>query len=150
MSRSEISYKGAEFTSHDDVMAVWLHLMVAEIDKLEPLPLWLKEIREEWNIQSTVNLGYVDPGLNRVISTDEQRKLILTICDAAMQVLLKYGEYIEKDELNAMKVGVGGEGSFFTARLPTKWFIRHGDYFIRLLKNELTSEEDDASIDMYN
>ena len=84
MSRSEISYKGAEFTSHDDVMAFWLHLVVAEIDKMEPLPLWLKDIREEWNIQSTADLGYVDPGLNRVISTDEQRKLILTICDAAM------------------------------------------------------------------
>ena len=148
MSTTPIKYNSKAFTSDDNIMAVWLHLVIGEIDGMKELPEWLKEIREDWYVQSTVYLGYVNPGLYQVITTLEQRDIIVMLCEGAMQKLLKYGDFIEADELNRMKTC--GEGYIFTQRLPTKWFVRHGDYFIRLLKNELRPEETDARIDMYN
>lgn len=147
MSSTPITYRGKEFTADDGIMAVWLHFVIKEMDKLPHISAWLKETRDEWNVQSTVDLGYVDPGLDQVISTEEQRDLIVSLYDAAMRKLRLYGDYIEADELNAMNTG--GEGSFFTERLPTKFFITHGDFFIRLLKNELGPDETDARLDMF-
>lgn len=148
MRSTPISFKGKEFIASDSIMAVWLHFVIQELDKLESMPLWLQNIHEEWSTQTYFDMGYVDPGLDQVITTEDERNQILLFCEAAMLKLQKYGEFVDADELNAMKTG--GEGHVFSKRLPTKWFVRHGDYFIRLLKNELSPDETDARIDMFS
>lgn len=143
MGSTFVRYGSSGFEANDATLEVWLALMVAAIDELDRPPAWLAEVREEWHTQATAGFGFgVDPGLDDVATTKERRDVILDLSALALTRLRRYGPSIPKDELNAILQS--GDGSTFTGDVPTERFETVGEYFVRLLRGELRSDETDA------
>ncbi len=143
MSSTTINFRGLGYEASDGVLEVWLHFLVGEIDKLPHVSSWLKETREEWQLQATAGFGTgVDPDLDRFVTDETRREIVLSLSKDALRTLGQKGEVIGKEELNHMCLG--GEGSSYLSDVPIKAFVQVGRYFIRLLNGELTPEENDA------
>jgi hypothetical protein len=143
MGSTYVDFHGQGFEASDATLEVWLLLLVDEIDRLENPPPWLKEIREEWYIQGTAGFGFgVMPGLDQFVTGPECRETIIDLSVRAMRRLRALGPMIPVDQLNAIMRG--GKGTVFTEPVPSAVFEKVGDYFIKLLRGELSPEETDA------
>lgn len=142
MGSSPVEFAGREFEANDAAIAVWLYLLVEEIDRIEGSPEWLHEIREAWHIQSIGDPGIgIWPSLDRFVSNDERRLFILRLCEQAMARLRKYGEFAPKADLNAMGTE---DGAQFEQDVPIEFFKRTGHYFTKLLQGTLREDENNA------
>lgn len=104
MGSTYIEYKGKGFEADDFAIEVWLMLIVQEIDKLDPAPAWLAEMREEWNLQATAGFGYGVMAELDHFATDAKRcNMILDLCRRAEKVLRGFGDPISEDVLNALE-----------------------------------------------
>lgn len=145
MGSTTVDFRASGYEASDGTLQVWLHFLIAEIDQLPQVSPWLKEVREEWELQSTAGFGSgVMPDLDRFVTTEDQRETILSLSEHALRALEQKGEVISKEELNRMRLG--GEGSFYLDDVPTEAFVLVGRYFIKLLREELRPEENDARI----
>ncbi len=143
MGSTFVGFRGSGYEASDGTLEVWLHLLVSEIDTRERIDAWLREVREEWELQSTAGFGFgVMPGLDRFVTNEDQRELLLSLSERALHALQQKGEVISKGELNLMHLG--GQGSSYLDDVPTEAFMRVGRYFIKLLRGELSPEENDA------
>ncbi len=147
MGSTTVDFRGAEFEASDGTLQVWLHFLVVEIDKEAQASPWLREVRQDWELQSTAGFGFgVLPDLDRFVVTEEQRQTLLRLSESALHALEQKGEVFSVESLNALNLG--GEGSFYTRDVPAELFLRVGRYFIKLLQGTLSAEERDAR--MYN
>jgi len=145
MGSTIVEFRGAGFEASDAVLEVWLHLLVAEIDTLPQVSPWLKEVREDWHIKSVAGFSHgIMPDLDAFVTDEERRGVILALSERALQTLEQWGETVSKDALNRLRLG--GEGSSWTADVPTEVFLRAGRYFVKLLRGELSPEENDARL----
>lgn len=145
MGSTTVEFRGAGFEASDAVLEVWLHLLVAEIDTLPQVSPWLKEVREDWHIKSVAGFSHgIMPDLDAFVTDEERRGVILALSERALQTLEQWGETISKDALNRLRLG--GEESSWTADVPTEVFLRAGRYFVKLLRGELSPEENDARL----
>jgi hypothetical protein len=143
MGSTFVSFRDRGFEASDSALEIWLRLLVDEIDKLPNVPSWLRETREEWKLQATAGFGFgVMPGLDEIVISSERRDVVLELCASAMRRLHDYGPIISRDELN--DIAGANEESMFTRDAETEFFERTGDYFTKLLRGELKSEECDA------
>jgi hypothetical protein len=143
MGSTYVDFHGQGFEASDATLEVWLLLLVDEIDRLENPPQWLKEVREEWYAQGTAGFGFgVMPGLDQFVTGPECRDAILDFSAKAMRRLRGLGPMIPVDQLNAIMRG--GKGTVFTEPVSSAVFEKVGDYFVRLLRGELSPEETDA------
>ena len=143
MGSTTVEFRGSGYEASDGALEVWLHFLVAKIDKMPQISSWLKEVREEWQLQSTAGFGFgVMLGLDRFVTTEEQRETILSLSKRALYALQQKGKAISKEELNRMCLG--GEGSSYREDVPTEAFLRVAEYFIKLLQGELTPKENDT------
>ena len=146
MGSTFIGFHEQGFEASDSAMEVWLVLLVKEIDKIDPMPDWLREVRDDWYLQATAGFGYgVMPDLDRYITTDERRDTVLELCLRAEETLKEYGEIISYETLNAFKTG--GEGAIYTKDVPSDIYLQTARYFIKLLEGELLPGESDARFD---
>ena len=142
MSSTYVAFRDRGFEANDAVLEVLLALLVTEIDRLQDAPDWLREIREEWNIQSTAGFSFgVMPGLDNFVTSEEKRQTILALAGKALQKLESYGPVITRDQLNALETG--GEGSTFTCDVATSEFTRPARCFIKLLEGNPPGDIDD-------
>lgn len=145
MGSTTVDFRGAKFEASDGALEVWLHFLVVEIDKLPQTDPWLREVRQDWELQSTAGFGFgVFPSLDRFVTTEEQRQTILRLSESALYALEQQGKVFGADKLNALNLG--GEGSFYTKDVPTEMFLRVGWYFVKLLQGTLSTAEGDARI----
>ena len=143
MGSTTVELSGSGYEASDGTLQVWLHFLVAEIDRLPHASPWLKEVRTEWELQSTAGFDFgVNPDLDRFVTNEEQRETILSLSERALHTLEQKGRVISKEELNHMRLG--GEGSFYLDNVPTEAFMRVGRYFTKLLQGKLSPEENDA------
>ena len=56
MGTSFTSYRGKGFWARDGQVEVWLYLLVQEIDRLDPPPDWLLEVRHDWHVNATLGM----------------------------------------------------------------------------------------------
>lgn len=135
MGSSYVEYHGIGFEANDAALEVWLQLLVREIDALGDVAPWLREMREAWHLHSTAGFGFgVVPNLDRFVTDDARRAVVLSLCDWALRRLDALGDTFGRDALNAM--GVGGEGAHFTRDIPTAFFNDIGRQFVGLLRGE--------------
>lgn len=147
MGSTTISFRGQKYEASDGTIEVWLHFLVVEIDKEPQVSPWLQEVRDEWQLQSTAGFGFgVIPDLDRFVTTEEQRETVRRLSECALEALEQQGLVMSKTALNAL--ALGGEGSFYTANVPTEAFLRVGRHFVKLLQGTLAPDENDAR--MYN
>ncbi len=142
MGSTFVDFRGQGFEADDSALEVWLALLVHEIDKMDRTPAWLRDVRDEWHLQSTAGFGFgVMPGLDRFVTDDERRDTILSLSALVMLRLERYGAVIPQAELNALTTG---EGATFTRDVPAETFLRTGRYFMKLLQGTLGPNETDA------
>lgn len=145
MGSTTVDFRGLGYEASDSTVEVWLHFLVLEIDRLPQVSPWLREVRDEWQLQSMAGFGFgVMPGLDRFVTTEEERETILSLSERALESLGQKGTVISKGDLNAL--ALGGEGSSYPADVSTEAFLRVGRYFIKLLQGTLTLEESDARL----
>lgn len=145
MGSTFVEFHGRGFEANDAQIEVWLLLLVDEIDKLANLPDWLKEVRRDWHLQATGGFGFgVMPGLNELVTNAERRDVILGLCSKAMTRLRGYGAFVPKDELNSIQGS--SDSGYFDGDVEAELFVKMGDYFMRLLREELKPDETDARI----
>ena len=145
MGSTTVDFRGAAYEASDGTLEVWLHFLVVEIDQLPQLGPWLQEARDEWQLQATAGFGFgVVPDLDRFVATEAQRGTVLHLSGRALAALERQGPVVSKAALNAL--ALGGEGSCYTADVPTEAFLRVGRYFVKLLQGTLAPEENDARI----
>jgi hypothetical protein len=138
-----IAFRGAGFEAGDAAVEVWLILLVRAIDDLDDPPAWLREARDEWELQATVGFGHgVMPELDRFVTDDERRDAVLTLSRKASERLDSYGDPISRNDLNAL--GTGGPRATFTRDVDAVLFRRTARYFMKLFDGTLTPEENDA------
>lgn len=143
MGSTYVTFHGQGFEASDTALEVWLTLLVREIDRLKRAPAWLREARDEWELQATAGFGFgVIPGLDRFVTSEEQRLLLLKLARRALKALKGYGDTLTRDELNSWKIG--GEGTAFTQDAPVSEFVRPARYFIKLLEGNLDPWETDS------
>ena len=71
MATSFVKFGSNGFWAQDSDLEIWLHLLVREIHICENPPLWLSQLREHWQIQSTVGLqGCISVKLDEYITDD--------------------------------------------------------------------------------
>jgi len=145
MASTYIEYRKKGFEANDGFMAVWLLLIIDEIDKLTNAPTWLTTLRDDWFLEATEGFGYgVDPALDHYIHTSGQRDTMLTLAERALMRLKGYGPSISCDELN--RIREHGKDFRFTSDLPIDEFVRTAEFFTRLLREELRPDETDSRI----
>lgn len=145
MGSTTVDFRGAEFEASDGTLQVWLHFLVVEIDKEAQASPWLREVRQDWELQSTAGFGFgVLPSLDRFVVTEAQRQTLLRLSENALHALEQQGKVYREEELNALNLG--GEGSSYMADVPTEAFLRVGRYFIKLLQGTLAPDENDVRL----
>ncbi len=147
MSSTYVRFRDRGFEANDSILEIWLALLVKEIDRLQDVPDWLRETRDEWHLQSTAGFGFgVIPGLDRFITSEDKLQTILAIAARALRRLEMCGPTISAEELNSL--ATGGEGATFTRGVPASEFIRTARYFIKLLEGTLQPGESDSRFEM--
>ena len=143
MGSTFIDFRGKGFEANDSEIEIWLALLVHEIDQLAEMPEWLREVREEWNMQSKAGFGYgVMPELDRFATDNIRRDLLVTLGRRALARLSDLGDVLPRDVLNAFETG--GPGARFTEDARAEPFHRTGEYFLKLLQGTLSPIEKDA------
>jgi hypothetical protein len=143
MGSTHIGFRDKGFEASDFAIEIWLALMVREIDALAQVPAWLREVRDEWHLQATTGFGFgVMPDLDRFVTDDTRRDLLIALGRLALARLADLGEVIPRDILNGFQTG--GPGASFTGDADAAPFRRTGEYFLKLLDGTLTSAETDA------
>ncbi len=143
MGSTHIDYRGKGFEASDSAIEIWLALLVQEIDALPAMPDWLREVREEWDIQARAGFGYgVMPQLDRFATDDSRRDQLVQLGRRALVRLRDLGEVIPRDVLNGFQTG--GPDATFTEDAGAAPFRRTGEYFLKLLEGTLTPAELDA------
>jgi hypothetical protein len=143
MGSTQIDYRGKGFQANDSEMEIWLALLVQEIDSTPTAPDWLREVREEWEIQARSGFGYgVMPQLDRFASDEPRREQLVALARRALVRLRALGDIIPRDTLNAFHTG--GPDATFTQDASAAPFRRTGEYFLKLLEGTLTPAERDA------
>jgi hypothetical protein len=143
MGSSFIRFRDQGFEASDDSMEVLLALIVREIDSMDCIQDWLRELRDDWATQATEGFGFgIVPDLDRYVTDEIRRDVILDLCRRTMSKLESLGDVIPREQLNALNTG--GEGSTFTRDVPAVIFLRPARYFMRLLESKLEPWESDA------
>lgn len=132
MGYTFIEFKEQGFDAKDFTLEVWLALLVDEIDCLPELPAWLRETRDDWEVQATGHFGYgVMPDLDLHLREDTQRMVILKCSSAALKRLTSLGDPISKEAMNGIRDW--GEGYQYTRDVPAHLYLQTAENFIRLL-----------------
>lgn len=139
MGSSFIDFKDYGFWARDPGIEAWLYLLVQEIDKLGPIPDWLKEARDHWYTQATVGfIGCIHPQLDDYLVSQDRINLIVMLSERVLKWLARQGKYLSQEYLNSL--GIGGEGSCWTADVEVGLFAQIGEKFIGLLRGELKTD----------
>ena len=145
MGMSTIRYRDRNFRTSDDAIAVWLALLVREIDALPDAPGWMRKAREAWHVQATEGFGFgVVSELDRFAPDDQRRDTLVQLSQRALSHLQSWGPWLPKEALNALHTG--GAGVVFEIDVPAEIFVRTARWFIRLLSGTLSSDEQDALV----
>jgi hypothetical protein len=147
MGTSFTEFNGKGFWTRDIFLEVWLGALVQEIDHLSSPSEWLTLIRPYWHLQATAGfLGCVSPDLDRLVTTYEEKHLLIALSEQAITTLAAYGNVIPCDILNAMTLDetISPHEEYFAVDVPPKPFLRVGSTFIQLLKGELTTTSEDG------
>jgi len=134
MGSTYIEYRGRGFEANDGITELWLSLLVDEIDALSDIPPWLREAREDWEVQAREGFNFgSDPHLDRFVTEQARHDAMATLCRRIFDRFASHGEMLSADQLNEMS-HMPRESGHFTRELPTSMFIEFGRQMLDLLK----------------
>src|SRR5689334_5944178 len=103
MGSSSVHYNGNGFWSKDICLQIWLEALVQEIARWPSSFEWLTLAQQCWHEEAVLGLtGCVEPDIDRFVTTDERKQVLLTLSERALAALAAYGEVIPSAVLNAM------------------------------------------------
>ncbi len=152
MGKSFVEYNGNGFWSSDSSLRIWLEALVREIARLPSSSEWLTLAQQDWHEQAVYGCqGCLDPDLDRFITTDERKHVLLALSEQVIAALAAYGEVIPCDVLSAMLIDetiCPGE-RLFDDDVPPERFLVVGRTFVQLLKGERTVSPSTSSYRPY-
>lgn len=142
MGSSSVAYNGNSFWSKDICLRIWLEALVREIARWPSSFEWLTLAQQRWHEQAVLGcMGCVDPDVDRFITTDERKQVLLTLSEQAIVALAVYREVIPCDVLNALLIDetICPPERWFDDDVPLETFLVVGRAFVRLLKGDTVS-----------
>lgn len=139
MGSSSVHYNGNSFWSRDICLRIWLEALVQEIARWPSSLEWLTLAQQRWHEEAVWGpMGCVDPEVDRFVTTDERKQVLLTLSERAIAALATYGEVIPRDVLNAMLIdeAIRPPERWFDDDVPPELFLVVGRAFVRLLNGE--------------
>ena len=138
MGSSFTRYQGKGFWTRDGQIEVWLYLLVAEIDRLESPPEWLRELRQDWLVQSTLGAsGCVSAGLDDVATSLERVETLVELSYRALSRLRERGPRLTLEV--PFSYGTNGPDTLCIDR-DIRIFSCVGEAFIELLRCRVTTD----------
>ncbi len=129
---SDVNFRGAGFQAHDVELAVWMHYVVAAIDRSGDRPGWLDDLRANWSDQATGGFGFgIVPGLDDFV-TEGRRALMSAFFRQALAEMERHGDTLTVGELDSLKAG--GPDAVFSEDLPMERFRNVARLAIDLLE----------------
>src|SRR5580700_5178059 len=126
MGDSYIWFSGHDFNATDGPIEIWLLLLVEQIDRLSGVPGWLKDARDHWLRQATVESGYgVYPNLDEIVTDEGRRLTLISISQHALQDLRRHGDIVKKDDLNRLSQEY--LGGLYKENVSTPIILRIGE-----------------------
>jgi hypothetical protein len=131
-------YRGKGFWTRDGQIAVWLYLLVEEIDRLENPAEWLRQLREDWLFQATIGAsGCVGAGLDEWATSEERVRALVELSRKALDRLRERGRRLTLEVPYAH--GTGGPDTLCIDR-DIRIFSCVGEAFIDLLEGRVTTD----------
>jgi hypothetical protein len=132
MGTSRVWFAGNFMDAPDPVLEVWLRLLVLEVDRLERVPDWLRDARNDWQDLATQEFGFgVVPNFDCVVTEPSRRALLRELGQRVVARLEALGDPIPADALNG--IGAGSADSAFPHDVPASTFTEPAIAFVRLL-----------------
>jgi hypothetical protein len=140
MGHSTTDFRGVGFTAKDWKVAVWLHLLVREVDRMPSPPAWLSEARDFWRKQVTPSInGCIDAGLDKFLTDKERIAVVRDIAQHVFSSLHSSGERVPRDFLNDL----------YQSPPPGEWpqdveselFLQFGRTLLKLLDGKMETHE---------
>ena len=140
MGTSFTRYRGKGFWTRDGQIQVWLYLLIEEIDRLGDAPAWLRELREDWLVQSTLGAsGCVSAELDQVATSPDRVEALVELSERALSRLPERGPRLTLEV--PYSYGTQGPDTLCIDR-DIRIFSCVGEAFIDLLRGRI---ETDAS-----
>jgi hypothetical protein len=131
MGVTKVRFGHQSCSENDTIIALWLTLLVREMDAISP---WIRETREEWHLQASQGFDFgVTPGLDRVVTDDDRKAVILALSQKALRSISVSDEPISAKELNEMEI-MGD--SNFTKDVPIDRVRAFAQCWIRILNGK--------------
>ncbi|QBD77368.1 hypothetical protein EPA93_15745 [Ktedonosporobacter rubrisoli] len=103
MGTSFVEYKGKGFWAPDLYLAIWLGALIEVIGHLSSPSEWLVRAQRDWHLQAVLgSTGTVSASLDKLVTTDEQTRILLALSEQALTLLARYERGIPADVANAM------------------------------------------------
>ena len=143
MGSTFVEYRGMGFEASDTTLEVLLAMLVDEIDAMPNPPAWLRALRDYWNEICTAQYGYgVMPGLDRYLTEDAQRDVIVALLARVLSRLEAFGAEAPAEFLNGLRDW--GRESQFSMAVEGELLRRPVRFLIHLLQGNLGPGEIDA------
>lgn len=133
MGSSLVEFRGKRFWARDGILEFWLHMLSAEIDRLDSVEPWLNELGKEWYIQSKIGgSGIISADFDDDLTPDQVEQLI-ELNKKTMLTVLAFGDVIPLAFLNE----TCPPGCYYLGDGAPKEFVRIGEYFDALLNERV-------------
>lgn len=145
MGTSFTEYAGYGFWARDDVVAVWLCLLVRQIDNENDLTGWKHELRQQFLDSGTAYPpGCVCPSLDEYIDNAEKRDWLIALSEDVLRELDALGETISVEQLKALHQVEGSHGQpvVYSKPVSTSFYRDYGQNWICLLDGKFELETD--------
>lgn len=141
MATSFIDFKNKGFWCMDSYLEVWLNFFAQIIEKMDTIPEWLLETKNDWLIQASSGFtGCIELQLDSIITTCVRKDLIEQIIIKTNLSLLEHGDYITKEDLNSLRLH---KGLIWLDSVKTSNFTKVGKLLIELINENLDTTVSD-------
>jgi hypothetical protein len=135
MAKSFVEFRGYGFWSDDAFLEVWVYHFVTEVEKFDKVhPDWLLKLKQHWFKMATVGmLGTIELSLDHYVSDEKRRLMLLELAKKTNHFFYIQGDVLPLELANKPYDSKNG----FLEPPQTKWFLKVGVFFIRLLRGKL-------------
>jgi hypothetical protein len=105
MSTTLVCYYDVCFNASETLIALWMHYMAEEIDKLpEPEP-WLVQLREWYRDEVSLGSCLMHTDLHKYLTEDRRREIFLSLMAGVARRMTACGQNIPREELERVNIG---------------------------------------------
>ena len=143
MGKSFVTLDNKIILAKDLMLQTWYHFLARAINESNQRDAWIDGLRNELTFLSHggSGAGIVSLFLDEYVKTAEHLTILISLCEAALDLITRFGSHISVDYLNSIPYHDEWQWPRDISTEPVECCGRH---FIRLLRGEITTEVGDG------